>query len=444
MVDLALPLVALCALASLGLGLMLSGSRARRVTLLVIPLFLMLTPQMQLPLPGDGRVLALPLLMGLASGYRGGPISNRWGLVPLWALAAWLTLSAIWSPGEPSYIGTQVLFGLGLASVVFIALRKLADVRAALAIVGMLVVALCIFYLLALPSDARLGGRFRGPLSNPNTLAAILPLLLPAMVATWRRLAIPLWVVGAVIIWQTGSRAGLLALIVQVLLWAWGRLPLAGRVGMALTTAVAAYLWLPGVLRRIASGGAGDSSVLRGNNSRDSVWAHSQELVDLHPLRGSGLASYTSDFETGSSIYAVWIQAGAIGLVLVAVTIALAFLRVRSTSDWRFWALAGGVVDAAFEGWLMAPGTLPAIAFWACLTSCLGIRREHANDKSERNDSFSSVSSRNASRGSRSVRKRALGVRETQCEHARHYIYQRLWSKGTIPPHGATPIYYVE
>lgn len=402
--------MAAACLAALALALTVLPERWRIASLTAIALLFVGLPQTQLPSPADGRVVAVPLFILLAIVYRRPLTKGYLNLLPLAVSAGWLSLSSLWSSGAPSYILTQFFFAAGLAGLISLTLSRPAEVRIALSIVGVIVIATSLAYLAALPGTAYLGGRLRGPLKNPNTLAAILPLILPAIVATWRRTAIPAWAASALLIWLTGSRAGLLALALQGALWAWGQLRVAGRVSLSLLAVVLGYLWVPNIMQQIASGGAGDSSVLRGNNSRDAVWAYSQELVAQHPIRGSGLASYTSDFETGSSVYAVWIQGGLVAGVLITGTFLLALWRAKSTRDWRIWVIAGGLVNAAFEGWILAAGTVPALILWACVAGTLYSGRSNKNEATRR-DAVPSVSPGNPRGRARQVGRRTVGQR---------------------------------
>jgi len=148
-----------------------------------------------------------------------------------------------------------------------------------------------------------------------------------------------------------------------------GKSDLAGKIGIFSGLAITAYLVIPSIVQEAAGAGAGSATILRSNNSHAALWERAWELGQQHILRGSGLGSLTE--ETGSSVLAVLIVSGAVGMALTATAIFVAFRNQRSLSDWRLVTVAAGSVGALTEGWLISAGTIFCAIYWICVVSLI-------------------------------------------------------------------------
>lgn len=283
-------------------------------------------------------------------------------------LAAWLLLSATWSSAPTSQVLTQIVFICMLGLLIKASIQRHIDIQSAIAIVGIGVIGVSAYLWFAVPSAALVAGRLSGIMYNPLTLASTILLTTPA-IASWKRGSWIVWGISFGMVWLTGSRSVLLALFVALALTLLGKSNLAGKIGILSGLAMAAYLVIPSIVQEAANAGAGSASTLRSNNSHAAVWERAWELSQQHILRGSGLGNLTE--ETGSSVLAVLIVSGAVGMALATIAIFVAFRNQSSLSDWRLVTVAAGSVGALTEGWLISAGTIFCAIYWTCVVSLI-------------------------------------------------------------------------
>lgn len=351
--------------------------RWRKSTASTVVLLSLTIPQTQLQSPVDTRYLALAMtIVAVVASIQLGRSIRLSALVPMLLFFTWLIITAFWSSGSNSYVFVQVLFvgGLFFFTLATGAVEdKLSDILTAL---GFLLIPLTVAVaLLNGPSSLLLAERLRGPFQNPDTLGALLVVILPAIIHTAGRAEWPIMIVTVALVWETGSRAALLAIAAQVVLITFARLRLYGRVCTLAFLLFAFIHYLPKLITAASQNGAGSSTILRSNDSRQAVWTASELLAEKNPFKGSGIGSYTSQFETGSSFFALWIQGGIIALALFGICVFASFQGASSLYDWRFITLVGGLVDAAFEGWIIAAGTVFSVVLWSLIGSLLNSRK---------------------------------------------------------------------
>lgn len=338
-----------------------------RTLLLATCLAAYLLPQTQLSLPIDPRIVGLACILALFV-YTPKPHVGFHRSIPGPIIVAitYIALSALWTTGTASNTAAQAGFLAGMCLLLSVPFTQ-AELRNAILVVAALLVAAIAYVFATAPSEVFLADRLRGPMINPNGLAVLCVIIYPALCKFPLKVVIPASIGTLAVTWETGSRAAVLAVTVQVFFALVGRLRPIGRVmATGLVAAAASYL-VPVILRTAATEGAGSDSVLRSNNSRDIVWGASIERVREHPWVGSGLGSLTSDFETGSSVFSILIVGGIVGLAVVAYPFAKSlwygFLKL-GPGDWRSVALTGTLISAGFEGWLIAAGTMYALIAW--------------------------------------------------------------------------------
>lgn len=321
--------------------------------------------------PTDTRVLSLGMAaLGLLVTAYHGRLRFRFQATAVIPFALVLA-SAIWSDGAAVEVLAQVVFTIALLVAISVRTSERILVNA-LAMVFVFTLAATALVMVADPGAVRLAGRLAGPFVNPNTLGAILILTFPAAVKTAPRL---IWLSSGVtlaVVWETGSRAALLAALIQVLVVVWLRMVPALRPFAVLTALIVTYQVAPTLLATIESEGEGSNSVLRSNNSRESVWSQSLELIREKPVFGHGLAAPATTIETGSSVLSAALIGGVVLLVVTVACVALLLLRHLSSTglrDWRTATIIGGLVNSSFEGWLLTASSIFCIVFWLVATN---------------------------------------------------------------------------
>jgi hypothetical protein len=176
----------------------------------------------------------------LALAMARGPLAEEWLAL---AVIGWGGVSAALATGYP-LAAKQQLGGFLVAWLVWVAVRRAGEAWRRWC--GLLVAAAAIAVAAAVLAECAGAGRLRmgGLYVNPNVAAALLvpaaPALAVALAAWGRRLSVPVVLLAAVGVVGTGSRAGLLALVVVVgLLLPRGRLRV---VGMIVAVIVAGLL----------------------------------------------------------------------------------------------------------------------------------------------------------------------------------------------------------
>lgn len=341
-----------------------------RTPLLALVFLTYLTPQTQFIPPFDTRLLGVvgiltlvvhTLLSPTKKALRASPTT----LIPL----LFILLSALWSTGASGDTLAQSAFLLAMIALVAVPFTENEYRQAMLVTLTVLAVVTLIVAAQA-PDALREAGRLRGPMANANSLALICVFAFPSLRESHRLALAPAAILTLVTVAATGSRAAIAAVSVQVLISIIGAFRTFGRIASITLMALAALYALPTVSAMSANQGAGSESVLRSNNSRQDVWTASWARAQETPWVGSGLGTLTSEFESGSSLFSVWIIGGIVAVVLVlysvASTLAKGAVRLQLW-NWSLLILVGGAVNAIFEGWLLAAGTAYALWFWLAL-----------------------------------------------------------------------------
>ena len=319
-------------------------------------------------------VLMAVVAVVLGLGLRGLP--RREELVAL-AFVGWAAGSAVCRPTYP-LAAKEMVTGWLVAWIVWVAVRRLDRARGHL--VGWLMAAAAVVVAVTVLGEAVGAGMLRsgGLFVNPNVAAALLVPTVPGVWllfgprsnTRWLWLVVPSVVAGAVL---TGSRAGLLALLVVVaVLLPRGR---ARRIGVALA-ALAAVVFL--VWRFTASP---DSLAWH----RLEIWRALVPLVLEHPLVGvgsgwleestgvvriahdGGIARYGHIIGSAeSSYFGVLVRTGIVGLGLLVTAFMLWWRRApeRARSGAALAVVAGVAVLALFHDFLDVDVVLWWWAVW--------------------------------------------------------------------------------
>jgi len=221
----------------------------------------------------------------------------------------------------------------------------------------------------------QLGDRTRGILGNPNALATLLVLAIPLLMRGRWRLVLPL---ALALLLSTASRAGIVAVITGMTFYIVAALTrrVTLRILAALLAAAGLIVAVLGLeSASLTSKPLGQSpsevSVLRFEHSRQLEWYAAMETWQSSPFIGNGFGA--AEIETGSSFLKILVDLGLLGLVTaLPFLLFLAQRLIKSTDPRVVGTIAGGLVNSAFEGWLLTAGS----AFF--LMFCLIVQFEEA------------------------------------------------------------------
>ena len=234
-------------------------------------------------------------------------------------------------------------------------------------------------------------GRFRGWTSNANALGLICGITIPVLIAgatttgrvVFKRALLAFMVITALILFLTGSRAGLLAAVL-------------GGITVLRNARLASSLFLPVVLAAVlVVGPLAVQAALKyevltpvqraGDSGREEVWAVGWHEMREHPWLGAGFATTEDRFLSqefgrfhvfqGAQFHNSYLEAGvelgvpAALLLCSAGLLSFSYL-IRPVPSRNRWA-AGVVVAAAtmgvFETGLLTPGSFLFFPFWLAL-----------------------------------------------------------------------------
>lgn len=242
--------------------------------------------------------------------------------------------------------------------------------------------------------------RFSAWTDNPNTLALLLAPALVILTAEillrrhgWLWLSVPFLLMGAALIWATGSRAGLLWVLASGLAFYFFR----KGIGLTLVLSLAALILgfefqdeiLSSVLNLVSRGNASEGADLL--SGRSEVWSWGVQLFAERPLLGQGFGMSQTLMDENNwrfeeaqgrhfhnSYLTAAVEMGIIGLIALvfvagrAMVIGARGSFQRLTPDWPMralpWAMSlGAFVHAFFETWLLSAGNANMIILWTCL-----------------------------------------------------------------------------
>lgn len=311
------------------------------------------------PLDTRGFAAAVLVVKILEPTFRSHYLGRHESMAIFVSLAGFIVLSVaslLWSISPSRTIeGVAGLVLLTLGVYVFANTAEWHDSLLATFRVVSLVCGLSILVVLLDPTVAFEGGRLRGIVENANglgTLAAFAALI----AAGWTRHAQYTVPVFMVIIIASGSRGGMLAAIVGLVLLSMtserGRA--SAGVKLFFITYVAAALLVYWYLFRP------DLVVLRVDDSRSGVWLDLLPYIASYWPLGSGLA--TLEIFSTNSFLKAGVELGLLGLVLaVSYLIVLCFVAWGDMRLVGIWA--AGLVTALVESWLLAGGSYYSFLF---------------------------------------------------------------------------------
>lgn len=359
--------------AGLALVVTLGLARHSNKALLIGTIFIIMLPGINpklVSLPVDPRFAAIPwiaLLFHRSRACEKRPLTRvqRFGTLAPAPVAVLALLSALWSVDPVESISTAA--GLAMMTLVLSSTCRLLSHEEILSVVRLL------GYLIIIPSLlVVLAGldnspdRVTGVFANPNGLAFILMLSLPALM---RRRAIDLivGVIGAILLVGAGSRASALGLTTALLYWLLATRQNRLKVGGLALTACAAVFVAQGFFTSMAGYFDGAVTVLtRTDDSRTGVWTNGIEVFQENKLGGVGAG--IAPYNVGSSYIGAAATLGLPGLILtIAVATGIAVAALKTTPGPANCMILAGLVNSFFEGWLFSGGNGLTMAFWCAL-----------------------------------------------------------------------------
>lgn len=246
-----------------------------------------------------------------------------------------------------------------------------------------------------------LAGRYAGLLTNPNQVALCAVIVGPFAYARFlaeRKIGPAIVLLFSLVtVFLSGSRAGLISFMVGLSVVTWFFVKSRGYLARWTTALV-----ILGVVAYLGSGfGAQQvqSIVLRGqtveDNNRIGRWQLGLQSIQKNALLGQGYGiggvdsyadltgpGYVRGYALHNSYLQVWQEAGIVSLVTallicigIVARVSLASLQIRFDAD--FSAFAGvsvaGLISAAFESWLFAPGNPVTLLYWLTVVAMWAI-----------------------------------------------------------------------
>ena len=320
----------------------------------------------------DVRFLAVPwvLVLVLRALHVRAPVEIKTPLRFLIAFAVYAGASLLWTSDRASSV--EALASLSLLIVLCVSaprvIRSQDLIRLLAWFTGALVVASIVSY--PLTSNSMLTGRFQGLIANPNGLAILVVLAVPLLSIVHPRWRFLFLAVGAVVIFETGSRGAALGLLAVAIILA---LPLRHRgLRSASLAAIGAAAFLVGrdIAEYVTTQPSSGQGVLRTEHTRQENWTATIEILKGDPLLGAGNGSLPT--ETGSSYLQLFAENGLVGGVLGLMAIVALLTSVRGAPASVVALVVGPLVGAIFEGWLFVAGSLYCVVFWLAVSTDLG------------------------------------------------------------------------
>lgn len=208
------------------------------------------------------------------------------------------------------------------------------------------------------------GGRLAGIFLNANSTGIFTFLLIG--ISLWMGKRYWIWIIpaGTVVIILTGSRASLLAIIVMVMVilvaradWRM-RVPIIG-LGVSIGGPVAFWAW-----EQTQKINAEGSSILRTNNSRESVWGAAIDFIQDNPILGAGYRA-TPELIGSSSYFKLFAELG-FAFAGAGIILAISYIWWSRFDIVMLGITFGTLVNTIFEDWLLTAGA-PMLAVYLML-----------------------------------------------------------------------------
>lgn len=211
------------------------------------------------------------------------------------------------------------------------------------------------------------GGRLVGIFINANS-TGIFTFLLVGL-SLWMGKRYWIWIIpaGTLVVILTGSRASLLAIVVMLTVVLIGRadwrmrIPIAG-LAISIGGPIAFWAWQQTQNINVES-----SSVLRTNNSRESVWGLAIEFIQTNPILGAGYRATPEGI--GSSSYFKLLAEFGFAFAGFGITLAIFYIWWSRFDIVMLGITCGTLVNTIFEDWLLTAGAPMLIVYLVVLCS---------------------------------------------------------------------------
>jgi len=296
-------------------------------------------------------------LPGLRNRVRGRQLKdhlNPWVLGAGVAITLAGTASIGWSLAPSTTVTSVAAWAATLViAIVFTSVLSRDQIARVVGFVLVAVVAISALMFIVRFPGATAGGRARGMLSNANGLGIFCAMSLPTLL-TYRKSLRWLGCAGALaLLVATNSRAGTLAAVVGLGVFAFRSA--AGWVRFVIATATVCVLPFVSDLLDVMGSDAPTTGLLRTNDSRSQLWALTLDTFQAHPVTGIGLGAL--DIVGGNSYLKMLAELGFLGAALGIVLVAAYVSAVKASTTVTAF-LFTGLTSAVFESWLFAAGSL--------------------------------------------------------------------------------------
>ena len=339
-----------------------------------------------IPNVGDLRWVLLSSVVGLVAvkaGVRGASSARQGPLASLslfWLVGA-ATLSTMWSVAPSLTLGRSISFA-ALIGLLILLPRSGISPNQVLATFRWLAVSLSILNTVAFLANVRaVSGRYAGVFLNPNTLGVANALLFPCLVwgamaarTTTRRLLFVACATASILqLLLAGGRGGVLAMVAGYLylLFTAPSTRLSGRRRF--------YVVVPAVFALAVAQLAVDPHAVSRTDTRSQFFGPFQSLFAEAPFHGHGFGASVETLrpfaraagyapgelvEFHNSYLNILNDLGLMGGLIVAIVVALSFIRRREKPSVYGAILVAGLVSAATESWLFSVGSGFPLVFW--------------------------------------------------------------------------------
>lgn len=296
-------------------------------------------------------------------------------------------LSVVWSLAP---LRTALSASAWVILLLFIfTFRSLLDTRAIrIRVFYILLFFFCANVLFSFISLGWVGGRLVGVFLNANSTGIFTFLLIGT--ALWMGKRYWIWIIptGVIAIALTGSRASLLAVIVLLMVVFLARADWRVRAPLilfAIAVGGPVVFWAWQQTTKIEAEG---SSILRTNNSRDSVWSAATTFIKENPILGAGYRATPEII--GSSSYLKLLAEFGFAFAGAGIILAVFYIWWSRFDIVMLGITSGTLVNTIFEDWLLTAGAPMLIVYTVILYSTpqqalIPSGQEHRSDSKKQN-----------------------------------------------------------
>ncbi|AZA10435.1 hypothetical protein [Corynebacterium gerontici] len=287
------------------------------------------------------------------------------GVAPVLIYVGMCGLSTIWSLNPRQTVISTIAW---IVLLVFaLSFRQLLSVHELRTIMFRI---LLVFFLVSCVTLATpfgwAGGRARGVFQNAN--AASIFVFLLAGLSIWMGKKYFRWLLPMCVVFTflSGSRAGMLALIITLVVPFYGQMSVRQKALSAFGGLLALFP-IGGAVMDFLSKNSSDAALLRTDNTREDAVIVAAQFIAEHPWLGAGYRGTPPGL--GSSSFLKMFAEFGFGTIFAAIILVVAYI-VWAKADSVMLALSlATIVDCLFEDWLLTAGAPMLLIFFTLLMS---------------------------------------------------------------------------